>query len=124
MSGDGLAFFSLLDAMSIQYDYSGEAIRLERKARRSRLARQDVGNTLPTFWTELNFFVESSCDCPSFGKRGSRAVEARDQSCVGYGNSFRVTDVTAFTKEEQKQLLLKGVVDRARRQSASFVRFS
>ncbi len=48
MAGDGLAFFSLLDSMAIQFDYSGEAIRLERKARLYRLSRQDIGNTQPS----------------------------------------------------------------------------
>ena len=48
MSGDGLAFFSLLDALEIQYDYSGEAIRLERQARQSRLTKQDIGWTQPS----------------------------------------------------------------------------
>ena len=38
-SGDGLAFVSVSDAMAIQFDKSGEAVRLEREARRSRGAQ-------------------------------------------------------------------------------------
>ena len=36
-SGDGLTFFTVSDAMAIQFDEPGEAVRLERAARRGRL---------------------------------------------------------------------------------------
>jgi putative ABC transport system permease protein len=46
-TGDGFAFFTIPDSIAIQYDTPGEAIRLEREARRSRLQKQDLGNTQP-----------------------------------------------------------------------------
>ena len=46
--GDGMAFFTLLDSLAIQFDIPGEAIRLERNARRSRVARIDFGKTQPS----------------------------------------------------------------------------
>ena len=41
--GDGLAFFTIADAMAIQFDVPGEAVRLERSARRTRGAAMDLG---------------------------------------------------------------------------------
>jgi len=121
MSGDGLAFFTLLDALDIQYDYSGEAVRLERKARRSRLARIDIGNTLPTFLerTEL-----PSASLPAIARPPVSAVLVQlqpgaDQDAV-MATLSGWTDVSVFTRDGQKELLLKGVVDRARRQLGLF----
>jgi putative ABC transport system permease protein len=34
-SGDGLTFFTVSDALAIQFDVPGEAVRLERAARRA-----------------------------------------------------------------------------------------
>jgi putative ABC transport system permease protein len=49
--GDGLAFFSVRDAQSVQFDVPGEAIRLERAARRARAESQDLGRTSPQLLT-------------------------------------------------------------------------
>ena len=121
MSGDGLAFFTLIDSLDIQYDYSGEAIRLERKARRSRLSRQDIGHTLPTFLerTEL-----ASANLPAIARPGVSAalvdLEPGTNSNSVVATLSGWTDVSVFTTDQQKDLLLKGVVDRARRQLGLF----
>jgi putative ABC transport system permease protein len=121
MSGDGLAFFSLMDSMAIQFDYSGEAIRLERKARRSRLARQDIGNTLPTFLDRVQL---PSASLPAIAPPSVSAVLVQLKPGTKLASVMATlsgwTDVTVFTKEQQRQLLLKGVVDRARRQLGLF----
>jgi putative ABC transport system permease protein len=119
--GDGMAFFSLLDSMAIQFDYSGEAIRLERKARRSRLARQDIGNTQPTFLERAQL---PSGSLAAIAPPAVSAVLVQLKPGTDLASVMATlsgwTDVTVFTTEQQKQLLLKGVVDRARRQLGLF----
>ncbi|MDQ5978841.1 MAG: putative transport system permease protein, partial [Verrucomicrobiota bacterium] len=46
-SGDPMAFFTLRDAQAIQFDQPGEAIRLDREARRSRAAGVELGRQQP-----------------------------------------------------------------------------
>ena len=46
-SGDGLAFVTVSDALAIQLDTSGEAIRLEREARRARGEQYDHARQQP-----------------------------------------------------------------------------
>jgi putative ABC transport system permease protein len=46
-AGDGLTFFAVSDAMAIQFDVPGEAMRLERAARLARTENQDFGCAQP-----------------------------------------------------------------------------
>jgi putative ABC transport system permease protein len=46
-SGDGLTFFTVSDSMAIQFDEPGEAVRLERAARRGRVESVDLGRLSP-----------------------------------------------------------------------------
>ncbi len=121
MSGDGLAFFTLLDALDIQYDYSGEAIRIERQARRLRLTRDDIGWTQPSLLERAGL---ASSKLPALPKPYVSAVlvklapGANPESVVAKLSGW--ADVTAFTRAEQSELLLRGVVDRARRQLGLF----
>ena len=45
--GDGLAFFTVSDAMAVQFDLPGEATRLERASRLARLVNLDLGRVMP-----------------------------------------------------------------------------
>jgi putative ABC transport system permease protein len=121
MAGDGLAFFSLLDSMAIQFDYSGEAIRLERKARLYRLSRQDIGNTQPSLLERVQL---PSANLPAIAPPAVSAVLLQLKPGTDPASVMATlsgwTDVTVFTKEQQRELLLKGVVDRARRQLGLF----
>ncbi|MCX5873452.1 MAG: ABC transporter permease [Deltaproteobacteria bacterium] len=121
MSGDGLAFFSLLDSLDIQYDYSGEAIRLEREARRWRVARQDIGHTQPSLLerAELPSANLAALPLPSVSAVLVRLIPGTDPDSV-VAKLSGWTDVSVFTREQQKELLLRGVVDRARRQLGLF----
>lgn len=121
MSGDGLAFFTLLDALDIQYDYSGEAIRLERQARRSRLTREDIGWTQPSLVeragspaSKLPGLPKPYVSAALVKLRPGANIEAVKAKIAGWA------DLTAFTRMEQNELLLRGVVDRARRQLGLF----
>ena len=121
MSGDGLAFFSLLDALEIQYDYSGEAIRLERQARQSRITRQEIGWTQPSLVERAGL---PSSNLPALPNPYVSAVLVRLAPGAGIESVMAKlsgwADVTAFTRTEQNELLLRGVVDRARRQLGLF----
>ncbi len=121
MAGDGLAFFTLLDALDIQYDTSGEAIRLERKARRARVSKQDIGSTQPSFLerAELPGTRLAALPRPSVSAVTVRLRPGTNPASViaviaGWG------DVSVFTADQQRALLLRGVVDRARRQLGLF----
>jgi putative ABC transport system permease protein len=121
MAGDGLAFFTLLDALDIQYDYSGEAIRIERQARRGRIARQDIGATLPSLIERSQL---PSANLAAIPRPSVSAVLVRVEpgsDVLGVMSQISGwTDVTAYTREQQDELLLRGVVDRARRQLGLF----
>jgi len=45
--GNGLAFFTALDAQTVQFDLPGAAMRLERAARRGRADRIDLSSSQP-----------------------------------------------------------------------------
>ncbi len=121
IAGDGLAFFTLLDALDIQYDYSGEAIRIEREARRSRVAGQDIGATQPSLLERALLPSSNLAALPS------PYVSAVLVTLIPGTNLDTVTDkisgwtdVTVFTHDQQNGLLLTGVVDRSRRQLGLF----
>lgn len=121
MAGDGLAFFTLFDALDIQYDSPGEAIRIEREARRGRVARQDIGATLPSLIerAQLPSSQLAAIPLPSVSAILVRLVPGTSVTDV-LTKISGWTDVTAFTMREQEELLLRGVVDRARRQLGLF----
>ncbi len=47
-SGDGIGLFTVADAQAIQFDVPGEAVRLEREARKARGQRSELGAKQPT----------------------------------------------------------------------------
>ncbi len=121
MAGDGLAFFTLFDAMDIEYDYSGEAIRIERQARRGRVARNEMGATLPSLIerARLPSSQLAPIPLPSVSAVLVRLVPGTNIADV-LTKLSGWSDVTAFTMAEQEELLLRGVVDRVRRQYGLF----
>ncbi len=120
-NGDPMAFFSLRDAQSIQFDNSGEAVRLERSARYSRAERIDLGRTQPLL---IERSQGPSSDIPAIGPAAVSAIVVRVAPGVDARQVASVIaswpDVTVHDFEGQRQLLLAGVVDRARRQLGLF----
>lgn len=119
--GDGTAFFTLTDAQAIQFDVPGEATRLERAARRSRGEGQDVGRAQPQL---LERSSGPSSDLPALGLPPVSAVIARVAPGADREAVLRTIsawgDVTAMSYEAQRDLLLKGPVERSRRQLGLF----
>jgi len=120
-SGDGLAFFSVSDAMAIQTDTPGEALRLERAARRQRVAETDLGRMQPAF---LEKAAGLSSSIPALAKPQVSAVlvtlaPGADEAAVRRTLSTW-PDITVYSTQEQKDLLLSGMVDKAKRQLGLF----
>jgi putative ABC transport system permease protein len=116
-SGDGLAFFTVSDALAIQFDVPGEAVRLGRAARRARVENSEIGRLQPLL-----------SDRAAGLSSGIPALAAPQVSAVlvtlhpgADAASVRATldtwaDITVYSTQEQKDLLIAGMVDKARRQ--------
>lgn len=120
-AGDGLAFFTEKDARAIQFDTTGEAIRLERAARRARAEAIDLGRVQPTI---LERASGGAAGIPALGPAMASAVLVRLSPGADLASVTRTIsgwpDVTAYTQGQQRDLLLRGNVDRARRQLGLF----
>ncbi len=119
--GDGLAFFTVRDAQTIQFELQGEAIRGERQARYSRAQQDDIGRVQP-FLTERG--LGSSARIPAIASPMVSATLVKvapgenPQAVANIINSW--PDVTVHTAQDQRDLLLSGMIDKARRQLGLF----
>jgi putative ABC transport system permease protein len=119
--GDGLAFLTVADALAVQFDAAGEATRLERAARRSRAQIIDLTRSQPGLLERADL---PSSAIPAIGSPLVSAIlidlkpgvdpEAVRSTMTGWA------DVSVYTGAQQRQLLLQGPVDRARRQIGLF----
>ncbi len=119
--GDGLGFFTVSDAQSIQFDLPGDAVRLERQARRARAEAQDLGRVQPLL---LERTIDPIASLPPLGPPAVSAVLVTlapgvDPQSVA-ATIARWPDVTVYSTTQQKELLLAGMVDKARRQLGLF----
>jgi putative ABC transport system permease protein len=119
-AGDGFAFFTIPDAIAIQYDTPGEAIRLEREARRSRLHEQDLGNTQPIL---LERAGGPMSQLPALGTQYVSAIMVNVAPGVDPARVAKVisawSDVTVYPDDAQRDLMLKSI-ERNRRQLGMF----
>lgn len=119
--GDGIAFFTVADAESIQFDSSGEAVRLERAARKARGGRSELGTKQPSLVEQAS---KPSAELPAIARPQISAVMIQ----VAPGASVEQvaatisgwSDVSVHTRVDQAEFLLKGSVDKARRQIGLF----
>jgi len=119
--GDGIAFFTVADAEAIQFDSSGEAVRLERAARQGRGERSEIGTRQPSLVEQAAL---PSGELPAIARPQISAVMVRlapgtnSQSVAATISGW--ADVTVHSRAEQADFLLKGAVDKARRQLGLF----
>jgi putative ABC transport system permease protein len=120
-AGDGMAFFTRLDAQAIITDLPGEALRLGRNGRYQRALGSDLGRKLPAT-AERSRGPASAI--PETSRQDVSAVmltlalgvdEAQVRALIAGW-----PDVSVFSTQEQRELLLGGIVDRSRRQLALF----
>lgn len=119
--GDGLAFFTVSDAMAVQFDLPGEATRLERASRLARLVNLDLGRVMPLLSERVAGPVSG---LPALGPPQVSAVlvtlrHGADPAQVA-ATLETWPDVTVYSDQAQKNLLLSGMVDRSRRQLGLF----
>ncbi|MCS7470074.1 ABC transporter permease [Stieleria sp. ICT_E10.1] len=120
-SGDGMAFVTVRDAQAIQFDVPGEAVRLERAAREARGRRFDLVAQQPMLLTNAQ---RPGSELPAVARPGLSAVMVSlkpdaDADVVadiigGWG------DVSVYTSDGQRELLLKGTVEKIKRQIGLF----
>lgn len=119
--GNGLAFFTVFDAQAIQFDVAGEAVRLERAARAGRATRIDLSRTQPPL---LERAEGESTTIPALAPPAVSAVLVRlqpgaDPHAVAATISGWA-DVSVHSREDQRQLMLGGPVEKAKLQIGLF----
>jgi putative ABC transport system permease protein len=116
-AGDGLAFFTVNDAQAIQNDVPAEAVRLERAARPARARASDIGRTQPQI---LDRAAGPVSEIPALGPAPISAVMVQTESVADAAAVASIMsswpDVAVLSLEDQRQLMLTGVVDRQQRQ--------
>ncbi|MCG3174996.1 MAG: putative ABC transporter permease [Myxococcota bacterium] len=119
--GDGIACFTSRDAQTIQFDEPGESVRLERQARRARASEIDFGRTQPGVLQRATGLSGNIAALPGPAVSAVIARLAPGADVDAVLRSFEGwSDVTAYSGAQQEDLLLKGSVDRARRQILLF----
>lgn len=120
-AGDGLAFFTVSDALAIQFDIPGEATRLERAARLARLENEDLGRVTPLLAERATGPLNA---LPALAPPQVSAILVQLQPGANpdaVAAAIRTwSDVTVYSTDDQRNLLLSGMVDRSRRQLGLF----
>jgi len=119
--GNGLAFFTALDAQTVQFDLPGAAMRLERAARRGRADRIDLSSSQPGL---LDRAEGLSAAIPALAPPAVSAILVRvlqgvDPQAVASTISGWA-DVSVHTREDERQLMLSGPVEKAKLQIGLF----
>lgn len=119
--GDGLCFVTTSDAEAIQFDLPGEVSRLERQSRRTRAEAQDIGRVQPLL---LERAMGPVSGIPALAPPQVSAIMLTLQPGADVaevsGTISMWPDVTVYSKQQQVDLLLSGMVDKARRQLGLF----
>lgn len=120
-SGDGMAFFSLPDAQAIEFDQPGEATRLQRNTRLAQLMGQDLGQQQPSLLTRVCGFTANlpAILPPTVSAVLVKLARGSDPQAV-IDTIQGWPDLTVYTQAQQRELLVRGFVDRSRRQLALF----
>jgi putative ABC transport system permease protein len=119
--GDGMGIVTVSDSQSIQFDSVGEALRLERSARERRSGDDDLFLNQPQLVERLS---KPASQLPALASPQISAVIAQVAPGANIDQVHNLIaswgDVSVFTKDGQEDLLLQGMVDKARRQLGMF----
>ncbi len=116
-----MAFTTIQDSQAIQFDSSGESVRLERAARDSRGQENELFLSQPALTEQL------ARPIAEHARGHTSAIERRD--CQGGSGSRPLQvqniisswgDVSVFSRDGQEELLVQGMVDKAKRQLECF----
>jgi putative ABC transport system permease protein len=120
-NGDGIAFVTVQDAQAIQFDVPGEAVRLERASREARGEDFETARQQPQL---LENAGRPAIALPAIPRPQLSAImvtvapgaDPLDVAAIisGWG------DVSVFTQDGQRNLLLEGSVDKIKRQIGLF----
>ena len=120
-SGDGVGFFTLRDALDIQFDTPGEATRLERQSRAQRVRQSSLGNKQPSM---IDLAQSESFQIPALSSPKVSAVMLTLHPGADLAAVTRTLsgwqDISVYTREAERQLLLKGSVEKVRKQIGLF----
>ena len=120
-AGDAMVFVSLNDALAIQFDTPAEAIRNERNARLRRFDQSSYGNTSVDHGETLSSGMIRPVALP---EREISAVLLKINPAYSIEEIMAklktLPDITAYTSQEQRQIMLSGFVARSRRQLLLF----
>ncbi len=120
-SGDGLAFFTVNDALAIQFDTPGEAVRLERASRQARGERSELTAKQPAL---LEQAAKPALEIPAIARPQLSAVMVTLAPGADAQQVTRVisgwSDVSVYTQQGQRELMLEGSVEKIRRQIGLF----
>lgn len=121
IAGDGLAFFTVSDAMAIQFDLPGEALRLERAARAARSETQDLGRTQPL---SLERAAGPASSLSELAPPQVSAILVTLHPGANLEHTLKLLsswpDITVHTAQQQRDLLLSGTVEKSKRQLGLF----
>jgi putative ABC transport system permease protein len=120
-SGDGIGLFTVADAQAIQFNVPGEAVRLEREARKARGQRSELGAKQPALVEQA---FQPTAEISAIARPQISAVMVRVAPGAGVEDVASIIaawgDVSVHTREGQNTLLLKGPVEKARKQIGLF----
>lgn len=120
-SGDAVAFLSIADAQLIEHDVPPEAQLLERSRAKDRLLQTDLGRGQPALQELLS---DPRFRPPAVANPNIAAVLVNlshpSQASEAIARMKRWGDVDVLTQEQERQLLLQGVVERAKMQLGLF----
>ena len=119
--GDGMAFTTIQDSQAIQFDSSGESVRLERAARDSRGQENELFLSQPALTEQL---ARPTAELPGVTPPPLSAVIAKVAPGADPLQVEKIIsswgDVSVFSRHGQEELLVQGMVDKAKRQLGMF----
>lgn len=120
-SGCGLAFLTVRDARAIQSNTPAEAVRLERAAHEVRGELSESGRKQPVLLEQAK---KANAELPALARPQISAVIASIGPGVDPGQIMDSitgwSDVSVFTRQGQRDLLLKGSVKKVKKQIGLF----